>query len=64
MEVKTVGEETLHKLKAKIKMRKTLKNVQKDNTPDTQMSVWDPDFYILQPDRSSLGCLLSFQTDV
>lgn len=62
MEVKTVGEETLQKIK--IKMKKTLKDIQKDNAPDTQASIWDPDFYILHPDYSSLGYLLSFQTDV
>lgn len=45
-------------------MKKTLKYIQKDNAPEIQASIWDPDFYILQPAYSSLGYLLSFQTDV
>lgn len=54
----------VYELKTKTKIRKMPKDVPKDNIPDTQMSIWDPAFYILQPDHSSLGSLLFFQTDV
>jgi len=51
----------VHKLKIKKNGSKALKDIQKDNNPDTQTSIWDLDFYILHPDHSSLHCLFFFQ---